>query len=337
MQSPVALTVVETSQVGESRRAATALAARLGFEEEDSSRMALLTTEVATNLVKHGREGLLLLRALRDGDATGIELLALDKGPGMADVARCLHDGYSTAGSSGTGLGAIKRLSDFLDIWSAPTGTALVTRLWTGRRRLPKSGSFSVAAVTVPMAGESVCGDAWAEEQAGGRVYFLVADGLGHGPDAAAAANTAVRLFRANTGQGPGEILSILHQGMRSTRGAAVAVAVVDLDAGVVHFAGVGNISGLVLAGDTSRSMVSHNGIVGHEARKFQSFSYPFPATATLVMHSDGLRSRWDLNAYRGLIARDPALIAGILYRDFQRGRDDVTVLVARAAGGSGA
>ncbi len=264
-------------------------------------------------------------------------MLALDRGPGMPDVARCLHDGYSTAGTSGTGLGAIKRLADFIDVWSAPTGTALVARLWTGTRRLPRSGSFVVGAVTVPTAGESVCGDAWAVEQAGGRVYFLVADGLGHGPEAAAAAGTAVRLFRASMGQGPGEILPILHQRMRSTRGVAAAIAVVDLDAGVVQYAGVGNIAGLILADGTGRSMVSHNGIVGHEARKFQSFSYPFPVTATLVMHSDGLRSRWDLNAYPGLIARDPALIAGILYRDFQRGRDDVTVLVARAAGGSGA
>ncbi len=69
--------------------------------------------------------------------------------------------------------------------------------------------------------------------------------------------------------------------------------------------------------------------------RKFQEFAYPFPKGATLVMHSDGLISRWTLDAYPGLAAHDPALVAGVLYRDFQRGRDDVTVLVARGAEGA--
>jgi len=50
-----------------------------------------------------------------------------------------------------------------------------------------------------------------------------------------------------------------------------------------------------------------------------------------LVLHSDGLVSHWSLDAYPGLAARDPSLIAGILYRDFTRGRDDVTVVVAKA------
>ncbi len=152
----------------------------------------------------------------------------------------------------------------------------------------------------------------------------LVVDGLGHGPDAAAVAATAVRIFRVNTRLGPADLLQTLHRALQSTRGAAAAVAEVDRAAGVISYAGVGNIAGVVLAGGARRSLMSHNGIVGHEARKFQAFSYPFPAGATLVMNSDGLGSRWDLDAYPGLITKDPGLVAGILYRDFQRGRDDM-------------
>ena len=78
------------------------------------------------------------------------------------------------------------------------------------------------------------------------------------------------------------------------------------------------------------RHLVSHNGIVGQEARKIGVFTYPWNRESLLLMHSDGLTERWDLKAYPALIRRDPGLIAGVLYRDFSRARDDATVLVAR-------
>jgi anti-sigma regulatory factor (Ser/Thr protein kinase) len=327
--------VTEASQVGEARRAAAALTARLGFGETEAGKVAIVVTEAAGNLVKHARGGEILLRSLERDGVAGLEILALDRGPGMTDVGRCFRDGFSTAGTPGTGLGAIRRLSSFADIHSTlPTGTALLARLWSGPAPGPPAG-LRVGAVTVPVAGEEVCGDAWAVEQDAGRTVLLVVDGLGHGPCAADAARDAVRVFRENASLAPAEILRAIHLALRSTRGAAVAVAAVDLTEETVHYAGVGNIAGTILSGGAMRSLVSHNGTVGHEARKFQEFAYPFPADATLVMHSDGLASRWGLEPYPGLALRDPALIAGVLYRDFRRGRDDVTVLAAsRPIGG---
>jgi hypothetical protein len=76
--------------------------------------------------------------------------------------------------------------------------------------------------------------------------------------------------------------------------------------------------------------MVSYNGTVGHEVRKIQEFTYQWPQQGLLVMHSDGLKTQWRLDRYPGLMHKHPSLIAGVLYRDFNRGRDDVTVLVAR-------
>jgi hypothetical protein len=180
------------------------------------------------------------------------------------------------------------------------------------------------------MPGEEVCGDAWAIQADAGRCLLLVADGLGHGPQAAEASQTAVRIFRDNSRLGPSELLQELHRALRSTRGAAVAIAEVDTEAEAVRYAGVGNIAGTILAPGVDRSVISHNGTVGHQARHFHEFTYPFPAGATLVMNSDGLMTRWSLDPYPGLAVRDPALIAGFLYRDFRRGKDDVTVLVAR-------
>jgi anti-sigma regulatory factor (Ser/Thr protein kinase) len=327
--------VTEPSQVGEARRAAAALAARLGFGEQEAGKVALVVTEAATNLVKHAREGVILLRPLERGGATGVELLALDRGPGTADVSRWLSDGFSTAGTSGTGLGAITRLAAFADLHSTPEkGTALLARLWS--RPPAEAAGLRVGAVCVPVAGEEVCGDAWAVAQDAGRALVLVADGLGHGPQAAAAAQEAVRVFRDNAAGAPAEILQAIHLALRSTRGAAAAVAAVDRAGGAVVYAGVGNVSGMILAQEGSRSLVSHNGTLGHEARKFQEFASPFAEHATLVMHTDGLLSRWALDAYPGLARRDPALIAGILFRDFRRGRDDTTVLAVSRAEGEG-
>jgi hypothetical protein len=123
-----------------------------------------------------------------------------------------------------------------------------------------------------------------------------------------------------------------LHGALRSTRGAAVALAVVDLRSQTLRFVGVGNLAGYIFSGEESRSLVSHNGTVGHSLHKVQEFGYPFPPGSLLVMHSDGLATRWQLNAYAGLVSHHPSLIAGVLYRDFNRGRDDVTVLAARAS-----
>ncbi len=334
MHDPIAFPVTELSQAGEARRAVASLARRIGMSEADCGNAAIVAIEVANNLVKHARDGFFLLRPLERGRSVGVEMIALDKGPGMADVARCLRDGYSTAGSPGNGLGAVARLASFFDIYSNPrTGTALLARLWSGA---PVDGvgrpRLQTCAVSVPKAGETVCGDAWDAEDDGGRVGVLVADGLGHGPFAAAAAAAAVRVFRENARLGPAQRLQAIHQALRCTRGAAAAIAEVDFDNQIVRYAGVGNVAGTVLADGVSRSMVSCNGTVGHNARHFQEFTYPFPAGAVLVMVSDGLASRWGLDPYPGLIARDPALIAGVLYRDFQRGRDDATVVVARAA-----
>ncbi len=327
--------VTEASQVGQARRTAAALARRLGFDETEAGKVALAVTEAATNLVKHGGGGEVVLRGLEHGGECGIEMLALDRGPGMADLSRCLRDGFSTAGSPGTGLGAIARLSGLFDAYTRPqAGTTLLARLWA-RPAAVQTGDLEVGALHLPKPGEAVCGDAWAVDEQGDRGLLLVADGLGHGPDAAAAAREAVRVFRDCVTSDPAEIVRRAHAALRGTRGAALAVAELNFVARVVRYVGVGNIAGTVFAEGASRSLVSHNGTVGHEVRKVQAFEYPFPEGALLVMHSDGLATHWRLEKYPALAGRHPGLIAGVLYRDFKRGRDDVTVLAVRRKGAS--
>lgn len=163
---------------------------------------------------------------------------------------------------------------------------------------------------------------------------ILVTDGLGHGPLAESASLEAIKAFHTHAHLRPAEILKVIHDALRSTRGAAVALAQVDLKDRIVRFAGVGNISGVLIGPSGSRNMVSHNGTVGSEVRKIQEFEYPWFEDATLLMCSDGISTRWSLDTYPGLIKRHPSLVAGVLYRDYGRGTDDSTVVVVRQAEG---
>jgi hypothetical protein len=139
-----------------------------------------------------------------------------------------------------------------------------------------------------------------------------------------------MRLVRQHPGDSPRGRVAAAHAGLRSTRGGALAVADVDLGRGLVRFCGLGNISAAIVANGVVRRLVSQNGTAGHSAARIDEFSYPWPSGGLLVLHSDGLGTHWDLDRYPGLARRHPGLIAGVLYRDFTRGRDDATVIVAR-------
>lgn len=323
------ISVTEISQVGEARRMAMAIASQLKFTETERGKVGIVVTELAGNLVKHATDGELLLRIIRIDDKEGLEILALDKGAGMDNVSECLRDGFSTGGTPGTGLGAISRLANFFDIYSLPSvGTAVVAHLWANP---PKNTvGLKVGGVNIALASEEVCGDDWAVITIEtGRHLVIVADGLGHGELAREASNAAIRVAKEHYQCSPKEILELMHQALKSTRGAAVAIALIDIEQQLVRFVGVGNIAGSIITSE-SRSMVSYNGIVGHQIRKLQEFTYPFPIGAMLILSSDGLATGWKIDRYPGLITKHPSLIAGVLYRDFKRLRDDVTVVAVR-------
>ncbi len=319
----------ESSHVAAARSAAQRLAHALEFDATRTGRVAIVVTEAVTNMLKHAGGGTLAVRGLAWGGALGIEVLAIDSGPGMPDLAGSSKDGVSTTGTQGTGLGAMRRLSDEFDAWSYPDqGTIVRMMLWD--RTAPSARpSHQVGAVCIAKPGESVCGDAWDVVFHERGATFLVADGLGHGPDASRAANAAVEVLKAHPNEAALRILDVAHGRLRPTRGAAVAVMRHDLAAGELSYAGVGNISGAIL-GTPRRSMVSHAGIVGHNVHKSQEYRYAWPSGALMVAHSDGLETQWDLAAYPGLDASHTALIAAMLYREHARKRDDCTVLVAR-------
>jgi anti-sigma regulatory factor (Ser/Thr protein kinase) len=312
------------------RRAAERLGEQLDIGATRTADLAIVAAELTSNLVKHADDGVLLLRPVRLGGRAGVELVAIDAGPGMADLTLSSRDGHSTAGTLGIGLGAIMRQTDWFDGYSRPgKGTVLAAQVWPTKAAPEQSWAN---ALTRPLTGESVSGDGYAVRVADGRHQVLVCDGLGHGPLAAAATDAALAAFRAAPAGSPAAVVQHLHRAMSHTRGAALAVAELVPDARLLRYAGLGNIAASVVAeGERRRGLVSLPGIAGHQRPVVREYDYAFPAGASLVMHSDGVVDRWQLDDYPGLAGRAPLVMAATLLRDAGLRRDDACVLVARA------
>jgi serine phosphatase RsbU (regulator of sigma subunit) len=206
----------------------------------------------------------------------------------------------------------------------------VLSEFWPRKKNGLHSSPIEVGVVSVPIKGEDVCGDGWGVRKTAESMLLMVVDGLGHGILASDAAREAERIFTGLRGDSPTPVLQDSHDALKKTRGAAMAVASLHFETQLVSFAGVGNIGSSIVTPEASRGLASHNGTVGHQLHRIQEFTFPWSANSILVMYSDGLKSSWDLKSYPGIWSKHPGLIAAILYRDFTRERDDVTVLVAK-------
>jgi len=323
--------VEDESAPGSVRRAASALARRLGFDEHRAGEVAIAATELATNLYRHAVAGAILVRLRRIPNDAAVELVVVDAGPGMADLAASSIDHHSTSGTLGIGLGAAMRLASWFDSHSVVgRGTVTIATFW---RQPTAQRPPRIAAITRPMNGEAVCGDACAYRLDGEATSVALVDGLGHGEIAAIAARAAVRAFTAGESDpNPASTLKRLDQALRGTRGAAVAIVRIDPSSASLTFAGVGNVAAWIDDGERRRALVSSAGIVGNNARTIREVTVPLAPRSLVLLHSDGLSSKWDLDAYPGLRARDPHLVAATLMRDAGVRRDDASIAVARAS-----
>ena len=315
------IAIEDSSQIGQARRRAKQLAESIGFDPTDAARAALVATELATNILKHVGNGELHCRIVPGRGGRCVEFIAIDRGPGF-DVHRCMRDGFSTGGTQGEGLGSISRQSQLLDVFTDERGSVLLARIAPNGVTDLRVGFNQHA-----LGNHASCGDLWHLSISGRKLSALMIDGLGHGEDAEAAALCGGNAFAQQSFDHPDAVMMSMHRAMNGTRGGAAAIAQYDADTCVLHFAGIGNISARLLAPLGSRGLASHPGIVGGQFRKVHTFTYAEANAQLLVMFSDGLQSRWDMNAYPGLGSQHPATIAAVLHRDFCRGRDDVTIM----------
>lgn len=326
--------IEDASQIGESRRGILQLCEKIGFDETDRGKIAIVVNELANNLIYHSNGSRALIsREIDENKCCGLEILSLDRGPGMMNVQQCLEDGYSTRGGAGTGLGAVRRLSSFFDIYSeVGKGTAILFQLKHSRDNPDLAELNQIqsefGAVCLPMHGEEVCGDTWAIETLPSSTKVMVADGLGHGPEAFKVAEMCRTIFHDFRKSGLKDILNQMHSGLKNTRGAAVSMADINYHLKKIFYVGVGNVSGLILSKDKVRRLISHGGTIGYMTPRTQEFIFDLELNSHLILYSDGIYSQLNLEAYPNLWNHHPSLMAGIIHRDFCRGKDDSTVLV---------
>ncbi|MET8037660.1 ATP-binding SpoIIE family protein phosphatase [Streptomyces sp. NPDC005345] len=339
--------VHDSTRVRDVRVAAEAAAEHTGLSRDRTAVAALVATELATNLLKHGGGGQILIDMVDAdlalpgaGRGPALQIAAIDHGPGIADLTSASRDGFSTTASLGAGLGTCRRIADHFEVHSVPgQGTVALARVHAARRdraghRVTEAGAaVRAGGINIPLAAADHSGDAWACVRAGDHVTLLLADGLGHGEAAAKASGAAVEHLHLFAHLPPAELLGQLHTGLRDTRGAAVAVARLDLATGHLDFAGIGNIGARLLTGDTWRPLLSHPGIVGaHRPARLPQCRVPWTPDSLLVLHSDGLPSRWAPPAVAPPTAWDPAVTAAVIVRDSSSAarpvRDDTTVAV---------
>jgi anti-sigma regulatory factor (Ser/Thr protein kinase) len=320
----------DSVDIGAVRRRFATLASAAGLDEARTNDAALIATELASNVLKHAQRGGVVLGTLHGPGRRGVAIAAWDRGPGM-NLAACLRDGVSTAGTRGAGLGAVSRLATWFDAYT-PHGRGSVVVAAVFPHGVAQAARFTIGAACVPYPGLPVCGDAWAAHVSGERATVIVCDGLGHGDGAAAAAAAVITAFGAAPEVPLPEILARADRAARATRGAAATVARIDLSRRELVVAGVGNVA-VWVAGDALKQLVTQHGTLGQVIPpQIREERYPFAPGALLVLCSDGIKSRWSFEDHPGLIARQPATIATVLWRDLARGRDDASVVVVREA-----
>ena len=349
MRSIQSMEVADDAQVGAARRAVHSFAKRAGFTERELAEIDIVVQEIGTNAVRYATGGGFIHFAAPLGAEPGLELIYWDKGPGIPDIEKAVRDGVTTGGSLGAGLGAIRRLMHEFDCYSTVAGprprgvssslrrtthgTALLCRKWVEAARLEQhhaSASRRYGAWSRPRPGEVDNGDAYFVRRRAGQTLLAVIDGLGHGHGAQEAARAALEVLSDWEGGGLEEIFQKTHDRLRSTRGAVMGACVVDTRRGAFYYAGVGNVEVRVFNSPEPIRPISANGTLGARMGRLRVWQSPWAEGATIVLASDGLSTSWDIGDYPGLLQKSPQLMAAALMRDYSRGSDDATVLVAR-------
>jgi anti-sigma regulatory factor (Ser/Thr protein kinase) len=330
--------ISSSADIPRSCREADAMARRLGFDDKAAGEIVLTTSELASNLVKHAGRGRLMLTPLRETGRAGIQIEALDDGPGIADVNQAITDGFSTAGSLGYGLGAVNRLMDELSITSpleGARGTHIVCKRW---RIVEPPGvalcpfEFGVATRAHPL--EAVNGDAYILEKGSERALVGVVDGLGHGPRACEAAQTASRYVKAHYEQPLESIFCGADRACRGTNGVVMALARIDWAGGRLTLASVGNVECRVFRSAQPFRFIVRRGVVGLNGSSPAISEHPWSADKIMVLHSDGVQSRWRWEDFAHLDALPANALAEQLLHRLARDDDDATVVVVKAAAG---
>jgi len=313
----------------------SAIAQRLGLPEWKRENMLLAASELATNKIKHaGGRGMI---QVWQQPGPVLDILALDFGPGIADLEQAEEDGYSTVNTLGKGLGSIRRLSDELYIYSQPENTGRM-RKWSGAVFLARFYPGDDKQNVVPLPGFRIGlysrslsdlrynGDRIYLEREGGRLRWLHLDGLGHGERAhGATSNLGIHL----SGNGAlTEVLDMVSRQLTDTRGAVGVIGEIDTKQEELRLVGVGDMHAHLFDHESVSGIPFAPGILGREYRSLSVFRAGFGRKNLVVSASDGIRRNWDMGNFVGLFGQHPQLIAYTLGNIMGRVSDDQSICI---------
>lgn len=331
MANHICFTVADRSYFSLLKKEIHSLAADAGFTENKVGEIDIVVAEIVSNLVKHGGGGKLLVKLVNQDEIDGIEFISIDNGEGMTDFNKMMVDGISTTNTLGHGLGAIKRMSDLFQVYTQKDwGTILLSRIF--KRELPyKKRRNEIRSVVVPKPGEEKTGDGFYCSVSDEQVRVFLGDGLGHGEQASIAVKGAIEAFKICPEEDPVEMLRFVHTQVRKTRGLVGTAAVFSFKEKAWRICGVGNISTRIITGIDVRNYMAYNGIIGYNMPStLHSQEIKFESGQTVVMCSDGLKTRWDHLKYPSLLKYDLSVFAAVLLKDFGRYTDDMSVAAFR-------
>jgi anti-sigma regulatory factor (Ser/Thr protein kinase) len=315
------------------------MAEAIGFGEVACEEIVLVVSELGSNLVEHAGGGTLKFAALQDGDRHGMQIEALDEGPGIADAEEAIADGYSTTGSLGYGLGAVNRLTDEFEIYShgeAGDGTHIVCQRWHRPRRAARVGRcpLDFGAATRAHPGMQLNGDTFVIERWDEKALVAVIDGLGHGQYAHRASQKAREYVERHPDQELTRMFRGVGRACRATRGVVMAVARFDWGEARLTFGTIGDIAARVFGSREPIHFRIRRGILGGQAPSPVVTHHAWDTGNVLVLHSDGLTSRWRWADFPELPDATATAAARRLLRALAKDNDDATVLVVKAAEG---
>ncbi|MFP5040213.1 SpoIIE family protein phosphatase [Parasediminibacterium sp. JCM 36343] len=310
-----------------------ALAVTGNFSTRKVGEIDIIVSELASNLVKHGGGGNILVKLIEENNIQGIEIIGIDNGHGIANLSLVLEDGISTKNTLGHGMGAMKRLSDVFQVYSQKDwGTITLIRVFNEEPALYiKPPKIDIRNLILSLHNDNACGDGFYYTLSNTHLKLFLGDGLGHGPEAELAIEKAGEIFLKSTEIEPVPIIRDIHLNVKKTRGLVGTIAVFDITERKWAICGVGNISIKIINSQSSKNYLSYNGIIGlnlPNALNTQEVAYE--KGQTIIMCSDGIKSRWDLSKHPAISRYDLSVLTACLVKDFARNTDDTAVMACK-------
>ncbi len=290
----------------------------------------LVITELGSNLVKYAGGGEIIFRF--SGLSGFIEIMAYDQGPGIKNFTKSFEDGYSTGGSSGSGLGAIKRFSSKLIFASIPGDfTCFYAQLKNKDAPKKPLSHFDHHWINFAIPGQKTSGDWTGIEETKEETHFLLMDGLGHGSEAADSSTSVGNYFRRNFNLSPESLWEGMFQEANAKRGGVLGFGEIHHEKEELTFFGMGNVQAAIYQyGEKPKHLISKSGLFGKDQNLPKPQILPFPKGAILVLHSDGLSNVTSKDFPSELYGKESPVIAAYLMHKKIRNTDDASILIIK-------